>query len=66
MSALDRLTARITAFPTWNAMLKCLSENYVPTISNTTAGWKLARVVNAHGFAVYIGGRIIPGVRQSA
>lgn len=64
MSTADRLTTTLTAFQSWATFLACLRTGYVPTISRTRAGWKLARIVMGHGYPVYIAGRIVPGMSR--
>lgn len=54
MSATDRLVNEITAFRSWSEMLSRLEAGYVPTLSHTRAGEKLARIVEAHGYRVYM------------
>ncbi len=53
-SATDRLVREITAFGSWAEMLACLKNGYCPTLSWTTSGEKLARIVEAHGFRVFM------------
>ncbi len=53
-NATDRLVNEITAFRSWNDMLASLKSGYVPTISHTRSGEKLARIVEAAGFRVYM------------
>lgn len=55
-NATDRLVKTLTAFRNWSDMLASLKDGYVPTISHTRAGQKLARSVEAAGFRVYMPG----------
>lgn len=49
----DALVNATTAFFTWDAMLTCLRNGYVPTIRRTRQGDRLARLVESAGFRIF-------------
>lgn len=54
MSDTDRLVTGLTAFSDWNDLLMAMRSGYVPTLSHTKKGEKLANIIEAHGFRVYM------------
>jgi hypothetical protein len=58
-TATDELVNRLTAFRGFGDMLASLRDGYIPTVRDTRTGWKLARIVLAHGFPVRQGGRVL-------
>ena len=54
MNATDKLTRNLTAFRDFADLLSSLRTGYVPTLRKSVKGWKLARIINAHGYRTYM------------
>lgn len=59
-TALDRLTAAVTAFRTWAELLECMRRGYCPTLRPESRRQRLlAKTVRAAGFPYFDGRRVV-------
>jgi hypothetical protein len=56
MTALDTLTAAVTAFRCWADLASALANGYTPTLRPTTRRKRLlTKAIEAHGYRVWAG-----------
>ena len=57
-NAVDILVDTCTAFRTWNEMVACMKNGYVPTLNGGKSYAKLADICRRNGFQVFRLGRV--------